>query len=230
MTEQENEPAQRITDRRIQTVCLMVLAGVAGIYLVYWLRPVLVPFIVACFIVSGIGPILSYLENRFNVSRVVAAGMAFLFGVIMMAVFGLTISFSIIDLAKNKADYRDRVKQLVNTVDQSLSFDFLKSENFTRKDKADKDEANADKADEGLVGDQAERDESDNGNVQSQETEEAVSPEGNRSCSPGWKRCSDPSGWRGCLWSSSSRLFEKGEPRHQAPRFRQGIVGADRWR
>lgn len=116
---------KKITDRQIQTVCLMVLASVAGIYLVYWLRPVLVPFIVACFIVSGVGPILGYLENRFNVSRVVAAGMAFLLGVALMGVFGLTISFSIIDLAKNKDDYRNRVRQLVDTIDDKLSFDML---------------------------------------------------------------------------------------------------------
>lgn len=117
------EPAKRLSDRQIQTVCLMVLAGVAGVYLVYWLRPVLVPFIVACFIVSGVGPILTYLENRFNVSRVVAAGMAFLFGVLLMGVFGLTISFSIIDLATNSKQYRTRVRELVDKVEKNLSFD-----------------------------------------------------------------------------------------------------------
>ncbi|MCA9140620.1 MAG: AI-2E family transporter [Planctomycetales bacterium] len=120
-----DDPVKRLTDRQIQTVCLMVLAGVAGVYLVFWLRPVLVPFIVACFIVSGVGPILTYLENRFNVSRVVAAGMAFLSGVILMGVFGLTISFSIIDLSANSKQYRTRVKELVDKVEDNLSFDLL---------------------------------------------------------------------------------------------------------
>nr|WP_286177589.1 AI-2E family transporter [Rhodopirellula sp. JC639] len=124
------EPGKRMTDQQIQTVCLMVLAGVAGIYLVYWLRPVLVPFVVACFIVSGVGPILTYLENRFSVSRVVAAGMAFLLGVGLMGLFGLTISFSIIDLAKNKDDYRIRVRQLVDKLDDTLSFDSLSLKRF----------------------------------------------------------------------------------------------------
>ena len=135
MTDSE-QSGKRISDQHIQTVCLMVLAGVAGIYVVYWLRPVLVPFVVACFIVSGVGPILSYFENRFNVSRVVAAGMAFLFGVALMGIFGLTISFSIIDLAKNKDDYRNRVRQLVNMVDEQLSFDVL----GFRRNSTDQDE------------------------------------------------------------------------------------------
>nr|WP_236649471.1 AI-2E family transporter [Rhodopirellula sp. SM50] len=123
-------PGTRMSDQQIQTVCLMVLAGVAGIYMMYWLRPVLVPFVVACFIVSGVGPILSYLEYRFNVSRVAAAGLAFLLGVGLMGVFGLTISFSIIDLAKNKEEYRTRVRQLVDKVDDKLSFDALSLKRF----------------------------------------------------------------------------------------------------
>ena len=123
---------KRLDDQHIQTVCLMVLAGVAGVYLVYWLRPVLVPFIVACFIVSGVGPILSYLEHRFNVSRVVAAGMAFLLGVALMGIFGLTISFSIIDLANNKDDYRKRVRQLVNRLDDTFSRPSFSLKNLTR--------------------------------------------------------------------------------------------------
>lgn len=132
---------KRLDDQHIQTVCLMVLAGVAGVYLVYWLRPVLVPFIVACFIVSGVGPILTHLEHRFNVSRVVAAGMAFLLGVALMGIFGLTISFSIIDLANNKDDYRKRVRQLVNRLDDTFSTPSFSLKNLTRNSDKETDDA-----------------------------------------------------------------------------------------
>ena len=37
---------------RIQTACLMVLVAVAITYMVYWLRPVLVPLVVAFFVVA----------------------------------------------------------------------------------------------------------------------------------------------------------------------------------
>ncbi|MEZ6046033.1 MAG: hypothetical protein R3C11_10725 [Planctomycetaceae bacterium] len=48
---------------RIQTFCLAVIATAVMIYLVYWLQPVLVPFVVALFVVSGVTPILEGLEN-----------------------------------------------------------------------------------------------------------------------------------------------------------------------
>ena len=125
-----NDPGKQISDRRIQTVCLMVLASVAGVFSVYWLRPVLVPFVVACFIVSGVGPVLTWMEDRFSVSRLVAAGMAFLFGVALMGIFGLTIWVSIIDLSANASDYRKRVGQLVQEVEERLPMDLIPSGAF----------------------------------------------------------------------------------------------------
>ncbi|QDV47654.1 AI-2 transport protein TqsA [Stieleria neptunia] len=175
------EPGKRISDQQIQTVCLMVLAGVAGIYMMYWLRPVLVPFVVACFIVSGVGPILTYLENRFNVSRVVAAGMAFLLGVGLMGMFGLTLSFSIIDLAKNKEEYRTRVRQLVDKVDDKLSFEPLSLKKFVG-DKFSNEDGESIRSDGGGLA-QAPPDATANGNAAIESTppaepvEPAASPE-----------------------------------------------------
>jgi len=65
---------------RIQTTCLIILVAIALTYVVFWLRPVLVPFVVSIFVVSGVTPILELLEQRLNVSRLVAAGLTFLSG------------------------------------------------------------------------------------------------------------------------------------------------------
>jgi AI-2 transport protein TqsA len=98
----------------------MVLAGVASVYMVYWLRPVLVPFVVACFIVSGLSPILNWLERRLHVSKMVAAGIAFLAGILMLIVFGITVWGSLLDLSANSAAYRNRVQELVREVQDNL--------------------------------------------------------------------------------------------------------------
>lgn len=103
----------------------MVLAGVASVYMVYWLRPVLVPFVVACFVVSGVGPILNYLEKRLGVSRLVAAGIAFLAGILLLAVFGITVWGSFVDLSRNSGAYRTRVTQLVSEFEDFLPFELL---------------------------------------------------------------------------------------------------------
>ena len=76
---------------RIQTACLLVLVAVCITFSVYWLRPVLVPLVVAFFVVSGISPVLSVLEKRLGVTRIVAAGLTFLFGVIVLVSFGCSI-------------------------------------------------------------------------------------------------------------------------------------------
>ena len=111
---------------RIQTACLLVLVAVCITFSVYWLRPVLVPLVVAFFVVSGISPVLSLLEKRLGVTRIVAAGLAFLAGVIVLIIFGCSIWVSMIDLSTNAQAYRNRVSTIVNRVEaylpQRLSF------------------------------------------------------------------------------------------------------------
>jgi len=109
-----------ISDRRIQTVSLMVLAAIAGVFSVYWLRPVLVPFILACFIVSGVGPLLSHVESRIGVSRLSAAAMTFLFCLALLGAFGLTLFASIVDLYSNSGDYLERVRRLTAMVEDNI--------------------------------------------------------------------------------------------------------------
>ncbi|XZE54500.1 AI-2E family transporter [Planctomycetaceae bacterium SH139] len=106
--------------QKIQTVCLMVLAAAAIIYLVYWLRPVLVPLVVAWFVVSGLRPILITLEQSLGVNRVIAAGITFLTGMFMLVLFGLALWASVIDLSQNADAYRQRVLEIVQKVEDSF--------------------------------------------------------------------------------------------------------------
>src|SRR6056297_2402413 len=106
--------------QKIQTICLMVLAAAAIIYLVYWLRPVLVPLVVAWFVVSGLRPILITLEQSLGVNRVIAAGITFLTGMFMLVLFGLALWASVIDLSQNADAYRQRVLEIVQKVEDSF--------------------------------------------------------------------------------------------------------------
>ncbi|MEM9366614.1 MAG: AI-2E family transporter [Planctomycetota bacterium] len=105
---------QPASPQRIQTISLMVLAAVAGTFSIYWLRPVLVPLVVAFMVVSGISPILTVLEKRLGVSRLFAAALTFLAGLVLMFVFGVSIWKSMVDLRSNSQDYRTRVAEIVN--------------------------------------------------------------------------------------------------------------------
>lgn len=105
----------------IQTICLLVLTAAVVTYLIYWLRPVLVPLVVAIFVVSGVGPILKTLEYRLGVTRVVAAGLTFLAGVVILVVFGCSLWISVIDLSRNAPAYRGRVTELATRVERTVS-------------------------------------------------------------------------------------------------------------
>ena len=99
---------------RIQTVSLAVLAVVAATFSIYWLRPVLVPLVVALFVVSGVSPILNALKERLGVNCIIAAGITFLAGVALLLVFGFSIWMSMVDLNKNSRNYRNRVEDIVD--------------------------------------------------------------------------------------------------------------------
>ncbi len=107
-------PEEQQTYFRIQTVCLMVLAVAAATFSIYWLRPVLVPLVVALFVVSGVSPILKTLERSLGVNRIIAAGLTFLAGVGLLIVFGFSIWMSMVDLNDNSQMYRQRVEEIVN--------------------------------------------------------------------------------------------------------------------
>lgn len=105
---------------RIQTTCLIILVAIALTYVVFWLRPVLVPFVVSIFVVSGVTPILELLEQRLNVSRLVAAGLTFLSGFLLLVIFGISIWLSVLDLSNNASGYRSRVRELVTEIEEKL--------------------------------------------------------------------------------------------------------------
>jgi AI-2 transport protein TqsA len=113
-------PSDEQSYSRIQTISLMVLAVVAATYSIYWLRPVLLPLVVAFFVVSGVSPILKTLEKRLGVSRIIAAGLTFLAGVVLLLVFGLSIWASMVDLQSNSQAYRGRIREIVNWAEQRV--------------------------------------------------------------------------------------------------------------
>lgn len=105
---------------RIQTICLMILATTAIMYAIYWLRPVLVPFVIAVFVVSGIAPVLDMLQRRLRVNRLVAAGIAFVAGLLVLLLLGGTLWASTIELRESAPAYRQRIQELLRAAEDLL--------------------------------------------------------------------------------------------------------------
>lgn len=84
--------------------------------MVYWLRPILVPFVVSLFVVSGITPILETMERVLHVNRLIASVIAFVSGLVLLALLSLCLWLSVQQIASEGLAYRTRVNTLLTTI------------------------------------------------------------------------------------------------------------------
>ena len=98
---------------RIQTICQMVIAAVAIGAALYWLRPVLLPFVLALFLVCGVAPLLDLIQKRLRAPRIVAVAIAFLGGVLLLAGLWLFIWLSVQSMLRDAHLYRERYQSIV---------------------------------------------------------------------------------------------------------------------
>jgi len=99
---------------------LLILTAIALTAAVYWLRSVLIPFVVALFIVSGITPILDFLQARLNVNRIVAAGVTFALAIGGTFLVGMSIWLSMAQMSEEGKLYRMRVSEIVSNAEDWL--------------------------------------------------------------------------------------------------------------
>ncbi|GAB5404601.1 MAG: AI-2E family transporter [Aureliella sp.] len=84
--------------------------------MVYWLRPVLVPFVVALLVVSGVTPILELMERTLRVNRLVASVIAFVTGLLVLGVLCICLWISVRQIRSEGEAYTKRVGELLTTV------------------------------------------------------------------------------------------------------------------
>lgn len=97
------------TQARTQTTALAILAAVALGAALHWLRPVLVPFVLAVFLAFALAPVVSLLHKRLRVPRAVALFLAFLLTLTLLVAFGVLVSTSVAQMAQNAEAYRSQV-------------------------------------------------------------------------------------------------------------------------
>ena len=56
------EPTRQ--ELRVQTVCLLILSAIALGFALYWLRPVMIPFVLAVFFALGLSPAVDIQVRR----------------------------------------------------------------------------------------------------------------------------------------------------------------------
>ena len=100
-------------ERHIQTLCLLIISAAAIAFALWWLRPVMIPFILAMFVAIGLSPLLTFQTRYLRFPRLLAALATLVFGCVLLGVLGGVVSMSVSQLADNTEVYQDRIKQLI---------------------------------------------------------------------------------------------------------------------
>ena len=107
-------------DQRIQTVSLLTLTIMAVGAALFWLRPVMIPFVLAVLLAYVLGPIHDLLVDRANAPRWLALTVTLVVGFVVLSATALLISSSVKQLARNSASYQAHITELVSQVAASL--------------------------------------------------------------------------------------------------------------
>lgn len=105
--------AEDRSDRKVHTTCLLLLTIIAVGAALYFLRAVLVPFILALFLVYSLSPGISWLQRRLGFSRSGAIGTTVLITVILLALLGVLLYEIVTSLGRELNTFQGRIAQLL---------------------------------------------------------------------------------------------------------------------
>ncbi|MCP4037848.1 MAG: AI-2E family transporter [bacterium] len=107
-------------EQRIQTICLLVLTTIAVAAALYWLRPILIPFILAMFFSLGLAPVVETQMKWLRLPGVLAVASTLLLMSILLYLIGTLVSSSLGELTANSAAYQEQISLALERVRGAL--------------------------------------------------------------------------------------------------------------
>jgi AI-2 transport protein TqsA len=107
-------------ETRIQTVCLLILATIATASALYWLAPIMIPFVLAVFLAFGLMPFIQLQMRYLRVPRAVAVIATLLLGFVILNAVTTLISTSLAQLAAKSDIYQEQFTLLVERASSAL--------------------------------------------------------------------------------------------------------------
>jgi AI-2 transport protein TqsA len=107
-------------EARIQTVSLLVLATIATATALYWLAPVLIPFVLALFLAVGLAPLIDLQIRTLKSPRPLAVLTTFLVGFLILYLLATLVAASVAQLSANAGAYQDQITRLWNRLLQTV--------------------------------------------------------------------------------------------------------------
>lgn len=112
-------------EQRIQTVCLLVLTAIAAGWALHWLRPVMIPFVLAVFLAIALGPVVEAQVRVFKAPRGLAIVATLMLVFLVLNVIGGLVSASVKQLAAHIPVYQSQLARLLDDLSASVAFEWL---------------------------------------------------------------------------------------------------------
>lgn len=106
----------RPEDLHLQTICLLILTGLALGAAAWWLRDVLVPFVFALFLAFALRPLIDLFHRRLGLPQGLATALTLLVGILVLIGLAAVVSASVMQLTQSGEDYQVRVSALLARV------------------------------------------------------------------------------------------------------------------
>ena len=107
-------------ERRVQTVCLVILATTAASATLYWLAPVMIPFVLAVFFAFILSPLIELQVTRLRMPRAAAIAATLALAFLLFGGVAALVSASVGQLAANADGYQMKATELMNMAAAAL--------------------------------------------------------------------------------------------------------------
>lgn len=108
------------SEQRIQTVCLLLLTAAVTAASLYWLRPVMIPFVMALFAALSLSPLIDLQMRYLRAPRLVALIGTILLGFLALFFVAAVVSDSVSQLSGNAQAYKDHLDSVLQSAAQRL--------------------------------------------------------------------------------------------------------------
>lgn len=112
-------------EQRIQTVCLLILTAVAVAGAFYWMRDVLIPFVLALFLAFALSPLIDVQMRRLRLPRALAVLTTLVLGLVVLGLLTGLVTASVGQFAANADGYQQRVEELMAKAEEVIPLHYL---------------------------------------------------------------------------------------------------------
>lgn len=101
-------------EETFQRLCLFILTAIATAFALHWLRPVMIPFILALLFSLTLTPLIDAQKRYLRFPKVLALITTLILGVLILVVLWLVITSSISQIAQNTTQYQQKIEVFLN--------------------------------------------------------------------------------------------------------------------